>query len=158
MAQKNGLKNDIEIKLEECEKLRDEYLAGWQRCKADFLNYKKDEVERAQSNRWACQRNWLLRILELYDDLERAEKHLPNDLQENEWVKAVLQIQRQFLQSIEGLEEIKAEGEKFDPNFHEALEQVEDRDKEPGIIIEVLQKGYLSNGDVLRPAKVKVTK
>ena len=55
------------------------------------------------------------------------------------------------------IEEIKAVGEKFNPEFHEAIEQIESK-KESGIIVEEIQKGYLLNNKVLRPSKVKVNK
>lgn len=141
-------------KLKKCEKLRDEYLAGWQRAKADFENYKKKEMKNKQEDREYFNKDWILRILELYDNLERAEDYLPDELKENDWVKAVNEIQKQFLLSIEGLEEIRAEGEHFNPKEHEALEQV--KGEGTGIIAEVLQKGYKLNSKVIRPAKVKV--
>lgn len=147
----------LKKQLAEAEKMRDEYLSGWQRCKADFENYKKHEADKTAKDREYFNRDWVLRILGLYDNLEMAESHLPQGLKDNEWVKAVLEIQRQFLSSIEGLEEIKAEGEKFDPQVHEAVEQVEAED-ESDTVVEVLQKGYKLNGAVIRPAKVKVSK
>lgn len=144
--------------LVEAEKLRDEYLAGWKRAKADYENLKKGESERAADSIKYFNKDWILRILTLYHNLEMAESHLPNNLKDDEWVKAVLTIQKQFLEGIEGLEEISRVGEKFNPEEHEALEQVEVEGKEPDIIVEVLQKGYKLNGQVIKPAKVKVSK
>jgi molecular chaperone GrpE len=63
-----------------------------------------------------------------------------------------------FLKS-EGAEPLKTVGERFDPNLHEAIEQVEtEKESENNVILEELQKGYLLNGRLLRPAKVKVAK
>jgi len=56
------------------------------------------------------------------------------------------------------VERIDPEGKQFDPNFHEAVEQIEVKSKESGIIIEVLEKGYMLDGKVIRPAKVKIVK
>ncbi len=56
------------------------------------------------------------------------------------------------------LEEIKTIGEKFDPNLHEAVGEIESKDKESGIIVEEIQKGYKTDGRLLRPAKVKVVR
>ncbi|NQU82981.1 MAG: nucleotide exchange factor GrpE [Parcubacteria group bacterium] len=143
-------------KFVEAEKLRDEYLAGWQRAKADYENLKKGESERASESIRYFNKDWVLRILGLYDNLEMANKHLPDELKDDEWVKAVMAIQNQFLEGIEGLEEIEPIGKKFNPEEHEALEQEEG--KEPDLVIEVLQKGYKLDGQVIRPAKVKVSK
>jgi len=148
----------LKARLAEAEKLRDEYLNGWQRAKADYINLKKGESERAADSIKYFNKDWVLRILGLYDNLEMAESHLPDGLKNNEWVKAVLAIQNQFLESIEGLEEINPIGQPFNPQEHEAVEQVEVEGKEPDIIVEVLQKEYKLNDQVIRPAKVKVTK
>jgi molecular chaperone GrpE len=102
----------------------------------------------------------LLKILPILDNFEMAEKNLPENLKANENVKGLLQIKNQirdFLKS-QGVEEIKSVGEKFDPNFHEIVGEVESQGVESGMIIEEIQKGYKINGRLLRPAKVKVTK
>jgi molecular chaperone GrpE len=67
-----------------------------------------------------------------------------------------LQIQK-FLKDI-GVERIKTLGEKFDPHVHEAVETVDDKDKEEGVITEELKPGYKFNGKLLRPASVKIVK
>ena len=58
----------------------------------------------------------------------------------------------------EKVEEIKTENKEFNPNFHEAVECVEENNKESGIIIKVLEKGYMLSNRVLRPVKVKISK
>ena len=141
-------------------KERDEYLAGWQRCKADFINYKKSEEERLKNLTNFINANLALQILPIADNFYAAEKTIPEELKTDEHVKGMLQIRGQitdFLKSLD-IEEIKAVGEKFNPEFHEAIEMVEDNTKESGIIIEEMQKGYMSEGHVVRPAKVKVVK
>lgn len=146
--------------MEECEKQRDEYLAGWQRSKADFLNYKKEEIARLSDLMNFAKAQWILGVLPIIDNWERAILHMPEDLKESEWVKGIKQIEIQlkdFLKS-EGVEEVKAIGEKFNPELHEAMEEVEDSEQDSGIIAEVLEKGYTINGRLLRPAKVKVSK
>jgi len=147
-------------KLEECQKLKDEYLNGWQRERADFLNYKREELERVEEILKYADVGLISNILPILDNFETAEKNLPEDLKGNENVEGLLQIKRQiqdFLKS-QGIEEIKSMGERFDPNFHEVVEEVEVKDKQPGIIIEEIQKGYKLHGKVLRPARVKTSK
>ncbi|RLC35009.1 MAG: nucleotide exchange factor GrpE [Candidatus Nealsonbacteria bacterium] len=150
--------NEIRRQLEECQKKRDEYLAGWQRARADFLNYKKDEMERMAELVKFANVELILKILPVLDNFYEAEKKLKSA--ETEDVKGLLQIRVQFEDFFkrQGVEEIKSLGEKFDPNFHEAVEQVELKDKEPGTIIEEIQKGYTLQGKVIRPAKVKIVK
>jgi len=152
--------DEIQQKLEECERLKSEYLAGWQRERADFLNYKKEEFERVGELIKYGGIGLILKILPILDNFEVAEKKLPEDLKANGNIKGILQIKNQILDFLknQGVEEIKSVGEKFDPNFMEAIEQVETKEKEPGIVIEEIQKGYKINGRLLRPAKVKVTK
>ncbi|MDP2967008.1 MAG: nucleotide exchange factor GrpE [bacterium] len=151
---------ELKKKLEECQKLKEEYLAGWQRARADFLNYKKEEIERIEEILKYGGEEFILKILPILDNFDLAEKKLPEDLKNNDSIKGLLQIKTQILDflRIQGVEEIKTIGEKFDPNFHEAVEQVELKDKDSGIIVEEVQKGYKINGRLLRPAKVKVVK
>ena len=102
----------------------------------------------------------VLKILPLLDNMELAEKHLSDDLKGNEYVKGILQIKTQFLDFLKNqrVEPIEAMGKKFDPVLHEVVEEVEAKDKEPGTIIEEIQKGYLINQRLLRPTKVKILK
>ncbi|MDO8524023.1 MAG: nucleotide exchange factor GrpE [bacterium] len=149
-----------ENKIEECEKLRDEYLAGWQRAKADFLNYKKDEITRMGELMNFAKAQWILSVLPIVDNWERALLHTPENLKESEWVRGIKQIESQlkdFLKS-EGVEEIKTNGEKFNPEFHEAIEEEKNDSGASGEILEVLEKGYTLNGKLIRPAKVKIIK
>jgi len=151
---------ELSEKLKECEKLRDEYLAGWQRARADFLNYKKQEIERIEDLVRYTKEELILKILPILDNLERARVTLPPALKNSDWVKGILQIENQFRKFLktEGVEEMRMAGENFNPNFHEAIARVEIKGKKSGEIVEVLEKGYLINGQVLRPAKVKVAK
>jgi len=163
---------DTEKKLKECEKQKDEYLAGWQRSRADFLNYKKDEAKRVTEIFKYATEDLLLKILPVLDNFEKAARQnfLSENLsgQEKEKINQVihgyLQIKNQlkdFLKN-QGIEDIKAVGEKLDLNFHEVVESASAPDgataDKSGIIIEEVQKGYKLNGKVIRPAKVKVNK
>ncbi len=146
--------------LEDCQKQRDEYLAGWQRARADFLNYKKEEIGRIQTLIEYANEDVVLRILPFLDNMELAEKHLPENLKNDEYLKGVLQIKAQlagFLKE-QGIKPIEALGEKFDPAWHEVVEEIEIKDKEPGIVAEEVQKGYMIGQKLLRPTRVKITK
>jgi len=146
--------------LAECQKQKEEYLAGWQRARADLLNYKKEEIERMGEILKLAGEEFILKVLPILDNFEAAERVIPENLQEDGNVKGLLMIRaqiRDFLKN-QGLEEIKSIGESFDPNFHEVVEQVEMKDKASGVIVEEIQKGYKINSRLLRPAKVKVIK
>jgi len=147
-------KDDLKAKCEE-------YLNGWKRERADFINYKKEEMERIGSLIKYATEELFLKILPILDHFNIAEQHLTAEERKNSHISGFLQIKQQmeeFLKS-NGVEEVKAEiGDKFDPNIHEAIEEVVAKDKESGIIINVVNKGYISNGHLLRPAKVKISK
>ena len=159
---------DLKNKLAECEKLKNEYLASWQRERADFLNYKKGELTRVGELVKYADMGIILKILPILDNFELVEKGLPDDLKNNEHVKGILQVKKQIQDFFknQGIEEIKSLGEKFDPNFHEIVGEV-NPDKasvketgriEPGVIVEEVQKGYMIDGRLLRVAKVKIVK
>jgi len=151
---------ELEKEVKECEKLKDEYLAGWQRTKADFLNYQKQGDKRIETLLNSVKIEWTLRMLEIHDNLERAREHVPKELKNVDWVKGVLQIENQFHSFFKenNVQKIDPKGEQFDPNFHEAVNQTEIKGKESGTIIEVLEKGYMLDNKVIRPAKVKIIK
>ena len=151
-------------RLEDCEKQKNEYLAGWQRERADFLNYKKEEIERISEVLKYAGEELILKILPILDNFEKAEKEIPGD-KKDDYLKGILQIKTQLQDFLKNqqVEEIKALGEKLDLNFHEVVEEVEPASAEAsagksGIIIEEVKKGYLLNGKVIRPAKVKINK
>lgn len=153
------MSEDLKKKLQECEKKKEEYLAGWQRAKADFLNYKKEERERTEETLKYAGEILSLNLLPILDNFDFASKNLPENLRKDENVKGILQIRKQILDFLktQGIEEIKAKpGDKFDPRFQEAVETAEG--KEAGTILEEIKKGYTINGKVLRPAKIKVSK
>ena len=147
---------DLNRQLGDCQKRAEEYLAGWQRARADFLNYKKEEMARISELFKYGTEELILKILPILDNLDVAEKKLPEDLKNNENIKGILQIKSQILDFLknQGVEEIKTTGERFDPNWHEVVEEVEVKEGEPGIIIEEIQKGYKINGRLLRAARV----
>ncbi|MBT9151719.1 MAG: Protein GrpE [candidate division WS2 bacterium] len=155
---------ELSKKLEECQRLKEEYLSGWQRARADFLNYKKEEMERMEQILKYANQELILKILPILDNINIAEKEIISiehkETKIKEIIKGFLQIKTQFEDFLkqQGVEEIKCLGEKFDPNFHEAIEELEVKDKEQGIIIEKVQKGYKLNGKVIRPARVKIIK
>ena len=150
-----------EQELEKLKQERDEYLDGWKRAKADFINYKREEDDRMRMLAEYARSAVVLRVLPILDSLARAEKEIPADQKDSQVVKGFLQIVsqwREFLKQ-EGIAEIETVGKPFNPALHEALSEVERVEGgESGMIVEEVEKGYIRDGMVLRPAKVKVTK
>lgn len=139
--------------IEKLEKKVQENLDGWKRERADFINYKKGQEQVMGEFVKFANESLILQILPILDNFNLALKHLPEDLKENEWVKGVLHIKTQMEDILknQGLEEIKAVGEKIDLEVHEVV----GGDNDGEIIAEEAQKGYRLHGKVVRAAKVK---
>jgi molecular chaperone GrpE len=150
----------VKEKLKQCQKEKQEYLTGWQREKADFINYKRRQEEQMAEWSKMLGEGLVRDILPVLDTLE-PRNYADLDAEQRgkgEVVKGLELLRQQLLKILQnhGLSEIKAVGEKFDPQLHEAVEQV--AGEESGMVVEEVQRGYLLNGKVLRVAKVKVNK
>jgi molecular chaperone GrpE len=137
-----------------------ENFEGWQRERADFINYKK-RIERDQVlNGNQIKGEIIKNYLQILDDLELALKSKPEAGDGKNWAEGIELISRK-LRSIlesEGVKQIEAEQGYFDPNVHEAISNESDPNFKSGEIIEVLQRGYRFGDRVLRPAKVRVAR
>lgn len=146
---------------EELQQIRakaDEYLAGWQRAKADYLNLKKQsEKEKEDIARFASAA-MVMELLPIYDNMKRALEHIPADQRELEWVKGIGHILSQFRQFFAkfDLEEIKTVGEKFNPELHHAVGKEKVEGTAPDTIIAEVGTGFSIQGKVIEPAKVRV--
>jgi len=130
-------------------------LAGWQRAQADFINYKKrSEQEKLDLSKFANS-VLILNLLPVLDDFERAFSSIPPKMGKLSWLDGIKLIERKLwaILQAQGVSPIKALGEPFDPQFHEAVRQ--DKGKE-GIVIEEVQKGYMLEDRVIRPTMVVV--
>lgn len=146
-------------KLDEEKKRSEEYLNNWKRSQADFINYKRRESELFEDMIDSAKAGFIMEVMPIYDALSIAVKHIPKEMEKSEWVKGICQIKLQLedLLGKKGLEEIKAVGEKFSADVHDAVEMVESERPE-GEIVDEVQKGYKLNGKLVRAAKVKVAK
>jgi len=154
---------DYAEQLEELDDLRkkvDEFSAGWQRERADFSNYRKRMAQNQELERSTSRIEIIRKYLDVHDDLERALKNVPKDMEKLDWIGGIRLIDqklRNVLES-EGVKRIPAEEQEFDPNLHEAISHEENPDFESGEIIEVVQQGYTLGDRVVRPARVRVAK
>lgn len=151
----------LRIKLHEVEKEKTDYLNNWQRERADFVNYKKEDVERRKEyTRYAVEKmvNDLLPVLDSYD-LAFANKDAWEKVDKN-WRIGVEYIHQQLLKVLAdyGVTEIEVTaGNIFDHNLHQSVETIETDDQSKDHTIErVIQKGYKTNDKVLRPVRVNV--
>jgi molecular chaperone GrpE len=150
----DNLKNE----LNEMRAKADEYLDGWQRARADFANYKK-RVDRDQAQVYQMAVSTIVkRYLDVVDDLERALKNKPQQGDGSVWAEGIELVYRKMLALLEseGVKQMDAQGEIFDPNLHEAISQEAHPEYEDGQIIEVIKQGYLLGDRVIRPALVRV--
>ncbi len=139
----------IKDKLKECQKEKEEYLTQAQRARADLINHKRRQEEMKDNLADSLEANIVRDFLPILDSLKAGAKK----------DKGIEQVLNQFQQELikKGLEEIKSLGQKFNPEIHEAIEEIESKE-EPGIIVEVVQDGYRINNLILRPSKVKISK
>ncbi|MDY2744822.1 MAG: nucleotide exchange factor GrpE, partial [Methanosphaera sp.] len=124
-----------------------------QRSRADFENFKKRSEQEKQSFVKYANEGLILKILEAYEDLERALQ-VKEDKDLREGVELIYKKLTKILKD-EGVEPINTEHQKFDPYKHEALLTENNDNYENNEIIEDLQKGYTLNSKVIRYSKVK---
>lgn len=150
----------LKKELSACKKERAEYLTGWQRAKADFVNAKKqDEEDRKQFMQFA-ERNLLLKLTPILESFDMAMGNKEAwEKVPKEWRVGVEYIQTQMLKILQesGLTVIDARNVPFNPAMHAAIENVSVTDKaQDGMVVQVIQKGYELHGKVLKPARVTV--
>ena len=134
----------------------DDYLRLAQRSQADLINFRRRvDDERAQQARDAHV-SYILRLLPILDDFERALANAaPEDLESN-WGKGLLLVERNLraLLASDDIQRITAEGILFDPREHEALGQQPSAEVKEGHILHVVRQGYRKGDRVIRPAQV----
>jgi molecular chaperone GrpE len=147
--------NDEDLK--KCQAQCEEYLNGWKRAKADFVNYQKDEAKRleeiAKFGNWELTRD----LIAVLDSFDLAIAALEKDGKAEKGVYLIRGQLEDVLRN-RGLEKIEVKaGQVFDPAFHEAVGETES-DQPGGAVAEEISSGYLLNGRVIRPARVKLVK
>lgn len=128
-----------------------------QRERADSTNIRRRHDEDMANLRTRTKANVVRELLPVIDNFERALKHVPEDLEGNDYIKGVQGVVKQFEKTLQdmGVERIKTTGEPFDPHYHEAV-AMEEGDGDQEIVAEELQAGYAIGQDVIRHAMVKV--
>lgn len=147
-AEKTTNVKKLKEDLKACKAERQEYLDGWQRAKADFINTKKrleEEGERKfEHGTYAC----IEKLLPALDSLDIALSQKEDD--------GLKLIQKQIFEALK-IESFDPVGDTFDPNLHEPMGTVEtDKKEEDDIVTQTLQKGYKRGEKIIRPAKVQI--
>lgn len=150
----------LRVDLKACKKEKEEYLTGWQKERADFANYRKQEDDRRINFSESVRERILTRFLTVLDSFNMAlsNKDAWNKIDEN-WRKGVEYIFAQLNTIFDeyGIEEIGEVGENFDPNIHQSIEMtLTDKKEDNHKISEVIQKGYKLGERIIRAARVNV--
>lgn len=160
-GQTDKMDSDIAALHQEIEALRkdaEDTQNSYMRVLADFDNYRKRQREETARLSHAAREQLLLQLLPIVDNFDRSVQAAEAEHSYESLVEGVTLTLRQIHEMLakEGLQAIEAVGQEFDPEFHEALMRVETDEYPENVIIDELEKGYVLNGKVLRPARVRV--
>lgn len=142
-------------KIEEMDAEIEDLLSRLQRLKADFVNYRKRSQKEKSKMTDQGKRDLCSSLLPTIDNFERA---LKSEEKETDFYQGVKMIYKQLMMGFaeQNIEEITAAGEEFNPEYHEAIMKVESDEVEDGVIVDVVQKGFILEDKVIRPAMVRV--
>lgn len=152
---------ELNGQLEALKKQNEEYLDGWKRAKADYINFKNDQEKRSKELAQFASLSLVMQLLPIAEHFRKAFGFLTDELKSSEWVKGVEQIYRQLMEVLKGMgiEEVTGlVGKQFDPSFHMAVGQEQRDDFDDGVISQEVEAGYSLQGRVIAPAKVIVNK
>ncbi len=155
MAKKPTPNEELQILQQQVADLTD----ALQRERADVINVRRRHDEQLAGVKKVVKIQVVEELLPVIDNFERALRHVPKDIENNDFVKGVSGIVKQFEKTLTdlGVLKIPTVGQQFDPNLHEAV-GTEDGMGENEVVVEELQSGYMLEDTVLRHAMVKVQK
>lgn len=156
----NGSDNeDQEAKIAALEKDIQDLTNRLLRVQADYDNFRRRTREEREKERQYRAQSIVEDLLPVLDNFNRALGTKAENEESMAIIKGMEMVFRQFQDALikEGVKEIAALGEPFDPNKHQAVMQVESDEHEANTVVEVLQAGYELNGRVIRPSMVKVS-
>ena len=158
MADENKPQADPEpTELEKVQLERDEYLAGWQRAKADFLNHQKEEQARLVNFIGFAKEDLISDILLVLDSFDLAILNAKDENEKRNFELVKLQLLNILKKN--GLEKIEVQlGEQFNPSLQEVVEAITGTESPPHTVVEIASSGYKLNGKVIRATRVKVAK
>jgi molecular chaperone GrpE len=149
----------LKAELEDARGKTEEYLAGLQRERAEFANYKRRTAEEREAMLGLAGEDLIRKVLALADDFDLAIEARPAAIANDPWVEGVVAIDRKLraLLESEGVSQIVATpGTPFDPREHEAIANVPGTGRPEGEIVSEIRRGYRLRDRVVRPALVMV--
>ena len=158
LDEENNLELNSEEQIEALKLEVDKYNEQFMRVVADFDNYRKrvDRDREQQSLRIKGQ--VISQFLDIIDTIDKAQESEYPDLESSlNGISGIQKLVSSFMESLK-IEKFVPKGELFDFRFHEALTTVDDNEVDPNTVVDVIQSGYKLEGEVLRPAKVVVSK
>lgn len=149
----------VEQRLAEEQRKADEYLDLLRRSQADFINYKRRASQEQGEARIVGQMEVLSQLLPVLDDLGRALRSAPPELNATPWVQGLILVSKRLIAALEqlGVRQIGKPGDLFDPRWHEAVTLETRSDVPEDTILTVTRPGYALGERVLRPAQVIVS-
>lgn len=153
----NKKSKNILTQTAELEQRLGELTDALQRERADAINLRRRHDEQLASLRTTVKASVVTDLLPVIDNFERALKHVPKELEGNEYIKGIQVIVRQFEKTLEnlGVQKVETVGQQFNPHFHEAV-SMEEGEGDQEVVSEELQSGYRLDNEILRPAMVRV--
>jgi molecular chaperone GrpE len=157
LEEKEQKDSSPEDPLAQAQRERDEYLDLARRAQADFENYRKRAAREAAASGERAKSGLVRELLPMVDNLERALASAQDG--EQHLAEGVRLVHSALIAVLErnGVEQFDPRGDRFDPGEHEALSMRQQDGAESGVVLDVVEKGYRSNGSILRPARVVVS-
>ena len=159
-GEKDKLK-ELRAKLSESEKKAAEYLDGWQRARAEFINFRREQEAGLKDYRYQVRASTLLEILPILGYFERAFHQPGWNSSEPGWRSGVEQIYKELQARLKGLgvEDFGQIGEHFNPAIHESVgTRGVEKEEEDDTIIEIVEKGYRLDEKMIKPVRVIIGK
>lgn len=142
-------------------KQNEDYLDGWKRAKADYINFKNDQEKRSKELAQFASLSLVMQLLPIAEHFRKAFGFLTDELKTSEWVKGIEQIYRQLKEVLKGMgiEEMESVvGSAFDPSVHQAVGNERRDDFGDAVVTQEVEGGYTFHGKVIMPSKVIVNK
>ena len=151
--------DDLQARLEEAEREREQFKGIAARAQADLVNYRRRAEEEKEEVQRSAKSALLMKMLSTVDDLDRAIAMIPTD-ESAGWGEGIQLVRRNVVNMLdtEGVTRVESLGRPYDPAFAEALLFRETEDGEEGTVVEVFREGYMYKDRVLRAAQVVVAK
>ena len=156
----SGLIDDMREQLAALAEERDDYKNRMMRTAADLENFRRRNAREKEDLRKFGIDKVVLELLPVLDNLDRALEHAEKASDQNSITDGVRMVQRQFVGALEkhGVKGFDSRGESFDPQRHEAIQQMETTEHETGTVLEEFQRGYFLHERLIRPALVVVAR